>query len=224
MRTGPLRDLRRGLRADGRAPRAALRARRRRSGISLGATGTHPWSRWQDQRIIDTPHYRRNDELLRYVVWRNNTFGHARPRRHPGRRPCDRRPRRPAAVPPAPARAVRELAARRGREQRAALGPHRDLHAHVPALRRARTPTAAGQGWESYVRLLYETGSIDEHTQIWWSVRPHLAYPTVEIRICDAPARPRPSRARSRRSATRSRRGSRAPSTRASRSRSRRRG
>ena len=30
------------------------------------------------------------------------------------------------------------------------------------------------------------TGSIDEHTQIWWSVRPHLAFPTVEIRICDA--------------------------------------
>jgi carboxylate-amine ligase len=36
------------------------------------------------------------------------------------------------------------------------------------------------------VRFLYETGSITEHTQIWWSVRPHLAFPTVEIRICDA--------------------------------------
>src|SRR6266853_4730560 len=44
-------------------------------GAALASTGTHPWSRWQDQRIIDTPHYRRNDELLRYVVWRNNTFG-----------------------------------------------------------------------------------------------------------------------------------------------------
>ena len=44
-------------------------------GIALGATGTHPWAPWQEQRIIDTPHYRRNDELLRYVVWRNNTFG-----------------------------------------------------------------------------------------------------------------------------------------------------
>ena len=41
-------------------------------------------------------------------------------------------------------------------------------------------------GYEAYVRVLYETGSIDEHTQIWWSVRPHLAFPTVEIRICDA--------------------------------------
>src|SRR4030095_5693940 len=44
-------------------------------GVLLGATGTHPWSPWQEQRIIDTPHYRRNDEILRWVVWRNNSFG-----------------------------------------------------------------------------------------------------------------------------------------------------
>src|ERR1700730_1743713 len=55
--------------------RAQLQALARELGLQLGATGTHPWSRWQDQRIIDTPHYRRNDEILRYVVWRNNTFG-----------------------------------------------------------------------------------------------------------------------------------------------------
>src|SRR5512133_1099225 len=35
-------------------------------GIALAAVGTHPWSTWQEQRIIDTPHYRKNDELLRY--------------------------------------------------------------------------------------------------------------------------------------------------------------
>src|SRR5215211_6584730 len=33
-------------------------------GVGLAATGTHPWSPWQEQRIIDTPHYRRNDEIL----------------------------------------------------------------------------------------------------------------------------------------------------------------
>ena len=43
--------------------------------VALACTGTHPWSRWQDQRIIDTPHYRRNNEILQYVVWRNNSFG-----------------------------------------------------------------------------------------------------------------------------------------------------
>ena len=44
---------------------------------------------------------------------------------------------------------------------------------------------ASWQEYEDYVRFLYATGSVAEHTQIWWSVRPHLAIPTVEIRICD---------------------------------------
>ncbi|TML23718.1 MAG: hypothetical protein E6G28_02445 [Actinobacteria bacterium] len=55
--------------------RAQLRALSDTLGITLGGTGAHPWSPWQEQRIIDTPHYRLRDELLRYVVWRNNTFG-----------------------------------------------------------------------------------------------------------------------------------------------------
>ena len=55
--------------------RAQLQAIARDQGVLLGATGAHPWSSWKDQRIIDTPHYRRNNELLQYVVWRNNTFG-----------------------------------------------------------------------------------------------------------------------------------------------------
>ena len=36
------------------------------------------------------------------------------------------------------------------------------------------------------MRFLIATRSIREHTEIWWSVRPHQAFPTVEIRICDA--------------------------------------
>ena len=63
----------------------------------------------------------------------------------------------------------------------------------------------AYDGWEqyeSYVRFLYETGSITEHTQLWWSVRPHLAFPTVEIRICDGAARSRARRSRSPRSSS----------------------
>src|SRR5436309_12694259 len=67
--------------------RAQLGALADAHGVALAATGTHPWSRWQDQRIIDTPHYRRNNEILQYVVWRNNSFGiHA----HIGIRGADR--------------------------------------------------------------------------------------------------------------------------------------
>ena len=34
--------------------------------------------------------------------------------------------------------------------------------------------------------MLYATGSISDPTEMWWSVRPHLGFPTVEIRISDA--------------------------------------
>ena len=40
----------------------------------LGATGTHPLSDYQEQHIIDTPHYHRVEDGLKYVAWRNNTF------------------------------------------------------------------------------------------------------------------------------------------------------
>src|SRR4051794_1828835 len=43
-------------------------------GMRLGATGTHPFSPWQEQRIIDTEHYRRLQRDLGYVARRNNTW------------------------------------------------------------------------------------------------------------------------------------------------------
>jgi carboxylate-amine ligase len=154
-------------------------------GIALAATGTHPWSPWQEQRIIDTPHYRRNDELLRYVVWRNNTFGlHV----HVGVNGADR--------------AIQVCSALRAYlpELLALSASSPFVEGVVSGLHSARTqiftrmfprcgvPDALGswEEWESYIRFLYETGSVTEHTQIWWSVRPHLQFPTVEIRICDA--------------------------------------
>src|SRR5438093_1586491 len=48
--------------------RQQLRALVEPRGIALGATGTHPWSPWQEQRIIDTPHYRLNDAALGYAL------------------------------------------------------------------------------------------------------------------------------------------------------------
>jgi glutamate---cysteine ligase / carboxylate-amine ligase len=153
-------------------------------GLALGATGTHPWSRWQDQRIIDTPHYRRNDELLRYVVWRNNTFGlHV----HVGIRGADRA----VAVHDALRPFLPHLLALSASSP-LVEGVNSGLHSartqiFTRMFPRCGVPDAYGSWtvFDAYVRLLYETGSIDEYTQIWWSVRPHLAYPTVEIRICD---------------------------------------
>src|SRR5437870_4650618 len=165
--------------------RAQLRTLVDSLGMGLSSVGTHPWSPWQEQRIIDTPHYRRNDELLRYVVWRNNTFGlHV----HVGIRGADRA----VAVCNGLRRYLPELLAL------SASSPFaEDVYTYLHSARtqiftrafpRCGVPDVydGWDGFETYVRTLYETGSIDEHTQLWWSVRPHLAFPTVEIRICDA--------------------------------------
>jgi carboxylate-amine ligase len=154
-------------------------------GLTLGATGTHPWARWQDQRIIDTPHYRRNDEILRYVVWRNNSFGlHV----HVAISGADRA----IAVCNALRNYLPELLAV------SASSPfvenvNTQLHSARTQVFTRMFPRCGipdtydgWAGFEEYVRFLYETRSIDEHTQLWWSVRPHLAFPTVEVRICDA--------------------------------------
>src|SRR5450759_4943267 len=67
--------------------RAELFALADREGYALGATGTHPFSAWKDQQIIDTPHYRLVEDKLKYVAWRNNTWAaHV----HVGVRGCDR--------------------------------------------------------------------------------------------------------------------------------------
>jgi glutamate---cysteine ligase / carboxylate-amine ligase len=165
--------------------RQQLRALTDKLGVTLGGTGTHPWSPWQEQRIIDTPHYRRNDEILRYVVWRNNSFGlHV----HVAINGLDR----VIKVTDALRVYLPELLAF------SASSPfvenvNTDLHSARTQIftrffPRCGIPDAYGDWatFESYVRFLYETGSIDEHTQMWWSVRPHLAFPTVEIRVCDA--------------------------------------
>jgi carboxylate-amine ligase len=43
--------------------------------------------------------------------------------------------------------------------------------------------------YSDFVRLLDETDSIVEATQLWWSVRPHHSFGTLEVRICDAQTR-----------------------------------
>lgn len=43
--------------------------------------------------------------------------------------------------------------------------------------------------FQSYVDLLLKTGCIDRPKKIWWDVRPHALFPTLEVRICDLPSR-----------------------------------
>jgi glutamate---cysteine ligase / carboxylate-amine ligase len=154
-------------------------------GALLAATGTHPWSPWQEQQIIDTDHYRRVEEGLRYVAWRNNTFSlHV----HVGVRGPDRAVRVCDRLRPV----LPELLAVSANSP-FLDGRHSGLHTartqiFTKSFPRCGIPDHFG-GWRAYadyVDFLVRTNSIEEQTQIWWSVRPHHAYGTVELRICDA--------------------------------------
>jgi carboxylate-amine ligase len=156
-----------------------------RHGLKLGATGTHPLSDYRDQRIIDTAHYRRVQEGLQYVARRNNTFAL---QVHVGVQGADRaialcdrlRPVLPtllAISANSPFLDGRDAGLHSARSQ-----------TFTKSFPRCGVPDPFGDwaAWHDYVDLLVRTRSIVEFTQLWWSVRPHHAFGTVEVRICDA--------------------------------------
>jgi glutamate---cysteine ligase / carboxylate-amine ligase len=171
-----------------RARRAGLFGIADEMGLALAATGTHPWANYLDQQIIDTEHYQRLEGDLRWVAQRNNTWSlHV----HVGIRGADR------AV--AVSDRMREL-----------LPPLLALSANSPFLDHRQTglhsvrteiftrvfprcgvhePFGDWSTYADFVELLKETDSIVEPTQLWWSVRPHHSFGTVEVRICDAQTR-----------------------------------
>jgi carboxylate-amine ligase len=187
-------EIRSGRGEDLAAAISAQRDRRRRlfalaaeRGVELGATGTHPWSDYREQHIIETEHYRRVEEGLKYVAWRNNTFSlHV----HVGIRGGDR-----AVLVCDRLRPVLPLLLAISANSAFLDGRDSGLHSartqiFTKSFPRCGVPDAFGS-WEAfadYVDFLIHTHSIVEYTQVWWSIRPHFSFGTVEVRICDAQA------------------------------------
>jgi glutamate---cysteine ligase / carboxylate-amine ligase len=153
--------------------------------VSLGATGTHPFSDYRDQQIIQTEHYRLVEQGLKYVAWRNNTFSlHV----HVGIQGADR-----AVLVCDRLRPVLPVLLAISANSPFLDGRDSGLHSartqiFTKSFPRCGVPDPFG-GWTAfrdYIDMLYRTGSIVEYTQVWWSIRPHLAFGTVEVRICDA--------------------------------------
>jgi carboxylate-amine ligase len=153
--------------------------------VALGATGTHPFSDYRDQHIIDTEHYHLVEDGLKYVAWRNNTFSlHVHVGVHGADRAvlvCDRlRPVLPVLLAISANSPFLD-------------GRNSGLHSartqtFTKSFPRCGVPDAFGNwtAFSDYIEMLVRTRSIREYTQVWWSVRPHLAFGTVEVRICDA--------------------------------------
>jgi carboxylate-amine ligase len=173
---------------------ARQRDRRRRlfalagaQAAALGATGTHPWADYREQPIIDTEHYRRVEDGLKYVAWRNNTFSlHV----HLGVRDIDRAVRACDRLRP-----LLPLLLAISANSPYLDGRDTGLHSartqsFTKSFPRCGVPDVFG-GWPAYreyIEFLLKTNSIVEFTQVWWSVRPHFRFGTVEVRICDAQA------------------------------------
>jgi carboxylate-amine ligase len=156
-------------------------------GVALGATATHPWADYREQAIIDTEHYRRVEQGLKYVAWRNNTFSlHV----HLGIRDLDRAIRVCDRLRP-----VLPLLLAISANSPYLDGRDSGLHSartqsFTKSFPRCGVPDAFG-GWNAYreyIEFLLRTQSIVEFTQVWWSVRPHFSFGTVEVRICDVQA------------------------------------
>jgi carboxylate-amine ligase len=159
----------------------------RNAGLRIAAAGTHPISHWKDVAITDAPRYEQIVYDLQMVARANLIFGlHVHV-------------------------AVENL------ETRIQLMNYaRYFLPHIFALS-VNSPFWCGQntGWKSYrakvferfprtgmpdyfrsagefeeyVNILVSCGSMDNAKKIWWDVRPHPLFPTLEYRICDVPMR-----------------------------------
>jgi glutamate---cysteine ligase / carboxylate-amine ligase len=159
-----------------------------REGLALGAMGTHPWANYLDQRIIDTPHYNRLREELGYVAQRNNTWSlHV----HVGVRGADRAIAvcdRVRELLPALLAASANSPFLDGRDSGLATVRSQIFTRSFPRCG-VPSPFVDWDTYANFVALLERTNSVVESTQLWWSVRPHHSFGTVEVRICDAQTR-----------------------------------
>jgi len=185
-------EIRSGRGEDLAAARFAQRELRRRlfavaaaQELELGATGTHPWSDYRQQHIIETEHYHRVEDGLKYVAWRNNTFSlHV----HVGVRGADRAVRVCDRLRP-----VLPVLLAISANSPFLDGSDSGLHSartqtFTKSFPRCGVPDVFGSwnAFADYIAFLIRTRSIVEYTQVWWSIRPHFSFGTVEVRICDA--------------------------------------
>jgi carboxylate-amine ligase len=153
-------------------------------GLCIGSAGTHPFARWEDQRITPSERYRDLVDELRWVARQELIFGlHV----HVGLDDADK-----------------------------AIHVANGMRMHVPillalsanspfwrgdhtGLRSTRMPIFRAfprvgippyyDGWADYekrIGFMVDAGVMEDYTWLWYDVRPHPNFGTVEIRAMDA--------------------------------------
>ncbi|MGI8633413.1 MAG: carboxylate-amine ligase [Solirubrobacterales bacterium] len=156
-------------------------------GMAIGSSGTHPFARWEDQRIVARPRYRDLVSALRFVARQELIFGvHV----HVG------------IDDPDTAVSVCD-GMREHLPMLLALSANSPLwRGHATGMMSTRTPIfrqfprvgiprAFGDyaGFSALVEEMMEARMIPDYTYLWWDVRPHPQLGTVEVRILDAQTR-----------------------------------
>lgn len=165
--------------------RSGLAKLAEKEGLKVAASGTHPFSKWEDQDITEHPRYRVVVQDMQQVARANLIFGlHV----HIG---ID----------------DKELAIHIMNAARYFLPHIFALSTNSPFWKGRNTGFKSYRAkvferfprtgipdyfsshgeFQTYVETLTKTRCIEDASKIWWDIRPHPKYPTLEFRICDIP-------------------------------------
>ncbi len=158
-----------------------------KTGLVIVAASTHPFSRWQDQKIYDDERYELLVEELQSVARSLLIFGlHV----HVGVAEPERRihimnaaryflPHVLALTTSSPFWMGQNTGLKSYRTEVFKKFPRTDIPDHFDSY----------SNFQRYVDLLVKTGCINDGKKIWWDLRPHPVFPTLEFRVCDIPTR-----------------------------------
>lgn len=158
-----------------------------KQGLVFGAAGTHPFSRWQDQEITDHPRYHEIVDKLQDTARGNLIFGlHVHvgiPNREIGLQLMNQAryflPHIFALSANSPFWLGRNTGFKSYRTKVFDKFPRTGIPDYFESVAE----------YDSYINLLIKTNCIDNGKKIWWDLRLHPFFETIEFRICDVPMR-----------------------------------
>jgi carboxylate-amine ligase len=153
-------------------------------GASLASAGTHPFSRYRDQKVTEQERYTRVVETLRWVAEREVIFGQHVHVAVPDREKAIEAHNRLSEHAPL----LLALSANSPFWQSFDTGFESCRVKIFETFPRAGLPPAFPdwEAFEGYVDLMVRSGAMDDYTYCWWDVRPHPNIGTIELRILDS--------------------------------------
>jgi len=152
--------------------------------LRIASAGTHPFANWHEQQVTDLERYKMLEEEMQDVIRELLIFGmHVH-----------------IAIPDPELRIEIANGARYflpdllaistsspfGMGRQTGLKSYRSvIWSRFPRTGIPPDCTSYDE-FDKYTELLVKTGSIDNGKKVWWDVRPHCTYPTLEFRVCDA--------------------------------------